>query len=326
MAVGAKIRTGLMAGLLAGVCLLLSSCTFAPLLSQREIVNAVFFRQQGTAYTAWLLLADSKQSTEGAEPAYRTVTGNGRNPAQALQQAEDSLEGQVFYGLMDLAVLPVQCNWQQAEEIARLLYGKTKPAPQIILFMLGKSQEGSLSEDTAELYKAMMNAQERYGLENGLQMLFSQQNEGALPVWQGTGYGFAFLQKDKPNTVLEDPLSAQLAAVLAGQANLLECTFAQGSAALQAQASVQHAVDASGGNTLYLLLDNPELVDLSGNQRQKEWMQKALCNELQQAFAEFVPQVYTDRFDPLQTRVWVTAASGIREQVPTPRLAIHLEP
>lgn len=322
MAVGDKIRTGLMAGLLAGACLLLCSCTFAPLLSQREIVHAVFFRQQGTAYTAWLLLADSKQSAEGAEPAYRTVAGNGQNPAQALQQAEDGLEGQVFYGLLDLAVLPAQCDWQQAEEIARLLYGKTKPAPQILLFMMAESQEETLSENTADLYKAMMNAQERYGLENGLQVLFSQQNEGALPVWQGTGYGFVFLQKDKPNTVLKDPVSAQLAAVLAGQANLLECTFAQGAAALQAQASVQH----SGSNTLYLILDNPELIDLSGNQREQKWIQQALCNELLQAFAEFVPQVYTDRFDPLQTRVWVTAASGIRERVPTPQLAIHLEP
>lgn len=326
MVVGTKRKTGLMTGILAAMCLLLSSCTSAPLLSQREIVHAVFFQQQGSRSTVLLLLADSTQPAEAQETAYRTVTGSGENPAQALERAENSLDGQVFYGLMDLAVLPVSSDWQQAEEIARLLYDKTKPAPQIVLFMLPAKQGQSLVECAPALYAEMESAQQRYGLQNGLQMMFSQQNECALPVWQGTGYGFAFLQKGKSNTVIETPLPAQLVAVLAGQADRLDCCFDQGKAAIQTQVSVQHEADASVLNALHLTLGNPEIVDMSGEYRDQSQLQQTLCRELTQAFAAFVPGLYADRFDPLRTRVWVAAASGFRvQEIPAPQLVIHLE-
>lgn len=321
---GAKIRAGLMAGMLTAVCLLFCSCSPAPLLSQREIVYAVFFQKQEGISSVLLLLADSTQTGESAEPAYRSVTGRGQTPVQALEQAEGSLKGQVFYGLMDLAVLPAQCDWKDTEEIVRLLYNKTKPAPQIVLFMLKEQQGPLLLENAARIYEDINYAEQHYGLNNGLQMALSRKNECALPQWQGTGYGFVFLQKDKPNTVLEDPISAQLAAVLTGQADCLDFEFAQGNAALQTQATVQCRADSTGANTLHLTLENPEITDMSGQMDQNR-LGQTLCNELEQAYSGFVAELYTGQFDPLRTRVWVAASDGILAQIPRPQLVVHLE-
>lgn len=326
MACNSKIKAGLMVGALTAIALLFCSCTAAPLLSQREIVHAVFLQQHGTQSTALLLLADSTQTSEGEEPpSFRTSLGRGQNPAQALERAESSLNGEVFYGLMDLAVLPLESDWQEAVEAARLLYQRTKPAPQILLLMMEELPDEQLKEGAGSLYQEIMGAEERYGLKNGLQMMFAAQNECALPVWQGTGYGFAFLQQGKENQQLPDDLSAQLAAVLAGQANCLDCAFAQGQADVQAQASVQHKSERSGENELHLTLTNPDIQDLSGCHWDRAELEQLLSEELEQTFSGFVPGLYTDHFDPLRTTVWVTATSGIQPQISAPQLFIHFD-
>ena len=325
MALDAKIKTCLLTGIMAALCLLLGGCTSVPLLSQREIVHAVFFQQQKEQVVALLLVSDRTQTAEGEEPVYRPVTGVGSTPAQALEYAESHLDGEVFYGLMDLAVLPLSCDWQSAGELTRLLYDKTKPAPQIVLFLMEKPAGESLTEQASDLYQAMAQARQRYGLKNGLQTVFSQQNECALPVWQGTEYGFAFLQKDRDNLVLTDAVSAQLAAVLVGQADCLDCTFAMGQAAVQAQTSVQHRVDPAGNNRVYLTLADAELQDLSGEHQQQPQLVQALNTELQQAFTGVVSALYVEQFDPLRTKVWVTAENGSAAQVPAPQLVVRLE-
>lgn len=325
MAFDAKIKTCLLTGMMAALCLLLGGCTSVPLLSQREIVHAVFFQQKKEQVVALLLVSDRTQTEDGEETVYQPVTGRGTTPAQALDRAESQLDGEVFYGLMDLAVFPLSCDWQSAGEFARLLYDKTKPAPQVDLFLMAEPAGEALTERASDLYQAMAQARQRYGLKNGLQTVFSQQNECALPVWQDTEYGFAFLQMNKENLVLTDSISAQLAAVLVGQADRLDCTFSEETAALQAQTTVQHKVDPTGHNILYLTLTNAELEDLSNGHQQQSQLVQALNTDLQRAFADFVPTLYTDHFDPLRTKVWVMAESGFTTQVPEPQLVVHLE-
>ena len=321
----ASIRKGLMAAVTILICLFVCGCTPAPLLSQREIVHAVFFQRKGREDQVLLLLADSTQTAEGQDPAYRTVLGSGQTPAQALERAESRLDGEVFYGLMDLAVLSATYGWQEVTETARLLYGRTKPAPQILLLMMEEMPEDELQDSAAGLYRKMEEGRDRYGLKNGLQLIFSQQKECALPIWQSTGYGFVFLQQEQENLELENSLSAQLAVVLAGQADCLDCSFAEGNADLQAQAFVQHKVEYPGQNELHLTLSNPDMQDLSGKQPNQDDLAQTLCKELQQAFAGFVPELYTDTFDPLRIRTWVAAAAGPQATVPIPQLVVHLE-
>lgn len=325
MAFGKKIRACLTAGMLAGG-LLLSGCTAAPLLSQREIVRAAFFQQQGARSAVFLLLADSAQNAEGQQPAYKVVTGHGDNPEQALEKAENSLEGQVFYGLLDLATFPTQYNWQNVVDTARLLYDKTKPAPQMILFLMDEMPEQQLVKNAGDLYEEMEKAQVRYDLKNGLQTVFSEKNECALPVWQGTEYGFSFLQKDKEPLMVKEAIAAQLAAVLSEQSDRLECLFDQESAALQTQTYVQYCADQVGQNELRLTLIDPEIRDISGEGREPVQLQQLLCNELQQVFADFTRNLYTDQFDPFRIGIWVAAQSGSQKPVPQPSLMIHLEP
>lgn len=326
MARNAQIKTGLIAGVLIALCFLGCGCTATPLLSQREIVHAVFLQQHGEQSTALLLLADSKQPAEGQEaPTYRISFGRGRNPAQALERAESSLDGQVFYGLMNLAVLPAEYDWQKVTEAARLLYRRTKPAPRILLLMMEETADKQLIQDAGSLFQKMEGAKERYGLKNGLQTIFSAQNECALPLWQGTGYSFVFLQQNKDNLVITDTLSAQLAAVLTGQANCLDCDFAQGQADVQAQASVQHKSEQPGENELHLTLKNPDIQDLSGDHRDQDELRQILSGELEQAFSGFAPELYTGPFDPLQTAVWVKATNGIQSQICVPQLVVHLD-
>lgn len=323
MGTGIRFKAGIMSMVLIVLCLLFCGCSPVPLLSEREIVRAVFFQKNGTTSTALLLLADGTQSSSEGETSYKTSVGSGQNPVQALEQAESRLEGQVFYGLMDLAVLPFPADWEDTQALARLLYAKTKPAPRITVFLMDGRTQTTGPDSAASLYEAMENACARYGVANGLQTVLAEKNECALPVWQGTGYGFAFLQQGRPEQVLADPLAAQLAAVLCAQADRLDCTFSQGGASVQARAVLQHKADGQGRNELHLTLTDPEIQELSEAGRGDDRLYEILCDELQQIFSGMTENLYTDTFDPLRTEVWVSAEMGVSAQVPVPQLFVH---
>ena len=86
--------------------LLLSGCG-GQALSQREIVRGVLFDRQNGDYSVCLVLAD--QNAEETAQANKVACALGDTPAQALQNAEQSLPGSVYYGLLDLAALPGEC-------------------------------------------------------------------------------------------------------------------------------------------------------------------------------------------------------------------------
>lgn len=322
MVAGCKAKAGLIVALAVFLCICLCGCAQTPLLSQREVVHGVFFQTHGKTSTALLLLADQPKEQGGENSGYKTVVGTGVTPAQALEQAQSSLDGQVFYGLMDLAVLPMEGDWKSTTELGRLLYEKVQPAPQMTLIMMESIPTRELTENASELYETLEKALDKYGIRNGLQNLFCAQKECALPVWQGTEYGFAFLQQGRTSLVLEDPLSAQLAAVLCGQADRFACDFSQGTAAVQGKAMLQHRVQEKGSAELYLTLDDPEVQELGLTQRDEAQLKQVLREELGQAYGQIVSETCVPGFDPLRMQVWVWAACGATDQLPQPDLTV----
>lgn len=289
------------------LCLLLCACG-APLLSQREVVRGVFFFKEPQGYTAVLLLADQNPPEDGEE-AYRTAKGRSSAPDAALRAAEETLEGTVFYGLTDLCVLPAGADWEELIALGELLYRRAQPAPRITLYALSTG-EIPLEEQAQELYRAMHNAQRRYGIQNGLPVLFSQPTECALPVWQGTGYGFGFWQQGRPAAQYTDELAAQLAAVLCGQADRLDAGYADGQAEVEAVASVRCQVDNTGQATLRLSLRSARVWDLSGEGKSDQQLFEMLYAELEQDFTHLAAHVQTGGFDPLRVSVWQFARTG----------------
>ena len=129
----------LMAAVLLGC--LLAGCG-GQLLSHREIVRAVVFTAQDAGYTVTLLTSD-QQSEDSA--ACKIFTGSGATCAAAWNAAAQTMNGQPFYGLMDLAVLPAGCSWPLAEEIAQLLQSTARPAPVRVCPAAPPSIERTLS-------------------------------------------------------------------------------------------------------------------------------------------------------------------------------------
>ena len=107
-------------------CITLFLCGCGQALSEREIVRAVFFARQQGQYSVCLLLADQNNSEDGLH--YKTSSARGATAAQALHRAEAALPGRLYYGLIDLAVLPADADWQTARELA--VCSTTKPSPR----------------------------------------------------------------------------------------------------------------------------------------------------------------------------------------------------
>lgn len=115
-------------------CITLFLCGCGQALSEREIVRAVFFARQQGQYSVCLLLADQNNNEDGLH--YKTSSARGFTAAQALHRAETTLPGRLYYGLIDLAVLPADADWQTARELGSLLYDKAQPAPELSVFAL----------------------------------------------------------------------------------------------------------------------------------------------------------------------------------------------
>ena len=210
----------LMAAVLLGC--LLAGCG-GQLLSHREIVRAVFFTAQDAGYTVTLLTSD-QQSEDSA--ACKTFTGSGATCAAAWNAAAQTMNGQPFYGLMDLAVLPAGCSWPLAEEIAQLLQSTARPAPEIAVFVLDPAVQMPIQDQTPTLYENLKALEEKQQLHCGLQTLLGNAEPAAVPVSAGGEYAMLFYDT-AANTArqTQSTLAAQLVAILCGQAHRLDCTL-----------------------------------------------------------------------------------------------------
>ena len=255
-------------------CLLLTGCGGQPL-SKREIVRAVFFAQQGKGYSVCLLLAD--QNAPEGETAFKTASAAAATPAQALENAAATLPGTVYYGLLDAAALPAGADWEQAQEIGLLLYDRAQPAPELSVFLLDGTDH-DWQQDAQGLYERMQAIEDRYKVHCGLQQLFTQSAGCAVPALaQGSGYDFALLAQNAAPRRCKG-ITAQLAALLAGQTTRLETTYAADTAACIARAEV-----TATGDTLQLHLYGADLRSLAAPADETA-LRKALETDLQTSF------------------------------------------
>ena len=103
------------------------------------------------------------------------------------------MNGQPFYGLMDLAVLPAGCSWPLAEEIAQLLQSTARPAPEIAVFVLDPAVQMPIQDQTPTLYENLKALEEKQQLHCGLQTLFDNAETAAVPVSAGGKYAMLFM-------------------------------------------------------------------------------------------------------------------------------------
>ena len=280
-------------------------------LSQREIVRAVFFARQQGQYSVCLLLADQTAGEDA--PAYKTASARGKTPAQALTNAESTLPGQLYYGLLDLAALPPGCDHATAQTLGNLLYEKAQPAPELSVFVLDDAAH-SWAQDAAPLYEDMRALETEYDLHCGLQQLFTQAGYCAVPGYRpDTGYDFYLLAKDTP-PLRVGGITAQAAAILCGQSDKLFTRFAGG------QALCTATVDLTvQDTTAQFRLRDTQLQALTGTATD---LPAALCAELAQAFTTLTNTTTADFF---HLQFWHTNFSAPGTEMPAPQFEIFFE-
>ena len=292
-------------------CITLFLCGCGQALSEREIVRAVFFARQQGQYSVCLLLADQNNNEDGLH--YKTSSARGFTAAQALHRAETTLPGRLYYGLIDLAVLPADADWQTARELGSLLYDKAQPAPELSVFVLDTADH-SWAADAASLYEDMKAVEREYDLHCGLQQLFTQADGCAVPAYRAdSGYDFALLAADGASVYVSG-LQAQLAAALCGQTGRFFTAFAGGQAVCDTRVNV-----TAEDTTVQLHLRDTDFQPLGAYN--EDW-QALLCTELQQAFSALTAD---DAADFFHLQFWHVNLCGPGSALPVPRLEILFE-
>lgn len=286
--------------------LLLTGCAGRPLI-EREIVRAVFFtREDGKEHA--VLLLQNQESEDSSD--YEVASGEGESAAQALADAAAELDGVMFYGLTDLVALPADCDWEQLQEFASLLYETAQPSPEITLFLLDSRTLDSLEQTAGDLYDEMQAVEKKYRISCGLESVLSQADQAALPCWQGTGYGFAVLKAGEQPLRYVEPVRAQLAAVLCGQSRQLEFVFAGNGISCKAGATILfHAM--RDRTQVILRLQDTSLSALTREiPNDEETLRHLLSAELEDAFAQLCADTREIGADPFRLTFWQECLQG----------------
>lgn len=296
--------------------LFLSGCG-GQALSQREIVRGVFFDRQQGEYSVCLVLAD-QNAPEGKPEANKVACAAGDTPAQALQHAEKSLSGTVYYGLLDLAGLPADVDWEEARELGMLLYENAQPAPELSLFALDNDPARSWAETGDALYKKLKALEDTAKVHCGLQQLFVQPDVCAIPGYSADGgYDLVLLPRESTPVRCEGLAEAQLAAVLCGSTTRMQGTFAHGAATCSARANV-----TVQDGVVQLHLREVELRPLYADNAD---LTALLCQELQTAFAKLNRRMQAAQADPFHLAFWQACVYGPGARPEQVRLNITFE-
>lgn len=199
-----------------------------------------------------------------------------------------------------------------------LLYDRAQPAPELSVFLLD-SADHDWQQDAQGLYERMQAIEDRYKIHCGLQQLFTQHAGCAVPALpQGGGYDFTLLaQKKKATPRRCTGLTAQLAALLAGQTTRLETTYAADTAACTARAEV-----TAYGSTVQLHLHGADLRSLAAPADEAA-LRKALEADLQTSFAVLTKA--TAASDLFHFSFWQQCVYGPNAAPKTPTLQILWE-
>lgn len=308
-------------GLLLKGCLLMSlllSGCGGQALSQREIVRGVLFERQGSHYSVCLVVADQETDTNES----KIVSAQGNTPAQALKYAEEALDGDAYYGLLDLAALPGSTDLSVAREIGELLYENAQPAPELSVFVLDSVPVKSWAQQGDALYRGMKELEQTYKVHCGLQQMFVQSEVCSIPGYvfaRNGSYDFLLLAENAAPIRCKGTIPAQLAAILSGQTHLLKGVYANGDAACEAR--VQVTVEE---NHLQLHLRQTNISSLVPG-RTEEALQTQLETELFTAFSELVQQTKAVQADPFHLDFWYDCLYGPGAVAPAPTLEVLFE-
>lgn len=295
--------------------LILSGCG-GKSLSEREIVRGILFAQQTEGYSVCLVLADQGESSDENS----VVAAQGSTAAQALAFAEQALSGDAYYGLLDLVVLPAECDFSSVREIGELVYQNAQPAPELSLFAIDSTLIQSWSEQGLELYQNMKDLERTYKIHCGLQQLFAQQNVCAIPIYVfGGGYDFLLFPQNAPPLRCRNLAQAQLAALLNGQTSLLRGTYALGRAFCEARAQI--TVDE---NQVQIHLRNASLSSLDSSLQEGD-LPILLESELQMAFQSLYKKMREAQVDPFYLDFWQRCLYGPGSQMQNPFLEVMFE-
>ena len=288
------------------LCVLLGGCG-GQLLSHREIVRAAFFTAENSNYTVTLLTSD--QQSEDAD-ACKMFTGHGMTGAAAWNAAAETMNGQPFYGLMDLAVLPAGCRWPMVQEIADLLQSTARPAPEIALFVLDAAVQTPIQDQIPTLYDNLKALEENRRLHCGLQTLSDNADTAAIPISAGQNYQMMFYNTHQEEPVqVRQTVAAQLAAVLCGQAYRMDCTLTD-DLHLAADAAADIQPLAPDKVRIYLTLRSAEIKDLSAADRPDAVLRQRFEAEVRQQMETLMNALYTTQADPLDLRFWLQNRYG----------------
>lgn len=293
------------AALIALVTVWLCGCS-SHTLASREIVRAVFFSEEDTV----CLLLEGTQSSGEQNEQYKLITGQGETLAQALNAAETQLNGQAYYGLMDVAVFPATVSLEQARDLGELLYDKAQPAPEAAIVSASWSKNNA-----SELYETIQAAQQPHC---GLERLFEQTSCCLIPFWQEQAPGCLLLLEGESLRITR-PEDAQLLFLLKGQTDRMEMTFANQTARMMADAriSVEVRPDCT---TVTVTLRDIKLDTLTPSVQEQTALQQ-LMESWQQAFDRYV---LLDG-DPFRLGFWAACRYGPGACAANPVLEVFLE-
>lgn len=307
--------------LMAAACLWLSGCR-QQTLAQREIVRAVFFEEQAEQCKAVLLVEDT-DLPEG-ESGYKTADATAATFEKAIREAEKSLDGTPFYGLMDLAALPIGADWETVTKLGELLYQQAQPAPEMDLFLVD-TQGTPLPKSAGELYDTLHAETEAMEWNGGLERLFAQDTFCTLPVWQKEELGLAFLQQGKEPELIPTGLTAQLGAVLCGQMGRIDTYFDEDQADCSAAATMEWNAEKDRVEIL-LHLRQTTLRSLGDEEETSSVLEDELAKEIQEAFSDLNKTAASLGADPFRLAFWQETMTGRKEEMPLTQLQIEIEP
>ena len=293
-------------GLTLLLALLLTGCAGRPL-SEREIVRAVFFATERGEHTAVMVIQDQQQEETSD---FRVVTGSGKTAAQALESAARRLDGEAFYGALDLVGLPADTGYSQLHQYAQLIRRTARPAPEVSLWLLDAPAAEKLPDKAGELCGAILQRERQEDVSCTLETISARQGISPLPVWRDEEYGFAVLSDRAEPILLTRALDAQLAAILCGQAGRLDAADARRQYACRANVSVRCHADRQR-LTVRLLLKDAELRPLSETPPDGDTdLRQKLAEDLQSAFARLYEKTAQAQLDPWRFSFWTEVLLG----------------
>lgn len=226
--------------LLTGLCLLLAGCTGNGL-GSRGIVKAVYVEQSDSDFEVRVLAlkaepsADTGQATEQAS----CLSGSGETLYNALLNAEQSENSRLFYGQNELVFIGPGLLEKDVYDACRFLASNADGRPNMAVYGIdtAPSEFETLCAAGTDFLTGMEQLKERGLFQSYLYQFGTPGKSGIIPCVSGRGDTVTFshltlYQSGRPETIWKGA-SAQLAGLLAGQADALDLTLEQPAVSFQ---------------------------------------------------------------------------------------------